>query len=66
MRITYLVSFAGSEVAVVFDDQSFCDDWHLMSAALTAISNALQKIHLKEALQDLKKLPHVSLIYAGN
>ena len=66
MRITYLVSFAGSEVAVVFDDQSFCDDWHLMSAALTAISNALQKIYLKEALQDLKKLPHVTLLYAGN
>jgi len=66
MRITYLVSFAGSEVAVVFDDQSFCDDWRFISSALTAISNALQKIHLKEALQDLKKLPHVSLIYAGN
>jgi len=66
MRTTWIVSFAGSEIAVVFDDQSFCDDWHLMSAALTAISNALQKIHLKETLQDLKKLPHVTLLYAGD
>ncbi len=63
--MSYLVRFAGTDVAVVFDGEQLLE-WHFVSAVLTAVSKALQSIHLEEALKSPDELPRTFLLYAGN